>query len=347
MPTTAGTLVVAGPAVPGRPRAVPETPQRYPQLLRGARRRWWKPLLALLLATVAAALAMLGLVALTAVAGGLLLGVPDLFAFLDQVTGEDDQSAVGFLALNLGLAALIPVAGLTVWAVHGVRPGYLSSVEGRLRWRWLLRCVLVLLPVWAAYLAVAVLLDPPPPGRPAQWVALLVVVLLTTPLQAAGEEYLFRGFVLQNFGAWFARPWLALVVPAAASAVLFAAAHGSPDPWILADLGCFAVGACVLAWRTGGLEAGIALHSVNNVLLFVVVVVFGGWEEAFVTEQTTSTPLAFAVSAAIEVAVVALLWWQAGRAGVRRTSSPPPSPTRPALGSGSTGFLALVPRPKA
>jgi hypothetical protein len=48
-------------------------------------------------------------------------------------------------------------------------------------------------------------------------------------------------------------------------------------------------GACSLADR-GGLEAGIAMHAVNNVLTFFVVVIFGGWSQAFVGTQTSGTP---------------------------------------------------------
>ena len=68
----------------------------------------------------------------------------------------------------------------------------------------------------------------------------------------------------------------------ALSTVAFAAAHGSPDPWIFGSIGCFAMAAGIAAYRTGGLEAGIAMHAVNNVLAFGAVLIFGGWDEAFV-----------------------------------------------------------------
>ena len=43
------------------------------------------------------------------------------------------------------------------------------------------------------------------------------------------------------------------------SAATFSLAHGSLDPWILLDLAAFAVAAVLLTWRTGGLEAAVAL----------------------------------------------------------------------------------------
>ena len=62
--------------------------------------------------------------------------------------------------------------------------------------------------------------------------------ILLTPLQSAGEEYLFRGWIMQNVGSYFARPLVGLVVSLTVSTALFAAAHLSPDPWVLGTLGC-------------------------------------------------------------------------------------------------------------
>ena len=42
---------------------------------------------------------------------------------------------IGFLYLNLGLIVLIPASGLSIWIVHGIRPRFLSSVAGGIRWR--------------------------------------------------------------------------------------------------------------------------------------------------------------------------------------------------------------------
>ena len=166
------------------------------------------------------------------------------------------------------------------------------------------------------YLAVSTLVDPPQSGRPEQWGVLLVMAVLLTPGQAAAEEYVFRGWVMQNVGAYVARPLVALVVSTVIGAAAFAAAHGSPDPWVLADLGLFAVVASMLTWRTGGLEAAIVMHTVNNLGVFAVTVTIGGWAEAFVGEETTGTPLAFGISVLLHGTALALIWWQAKRVGL-------------------------------
>ena len=61
--------------------------------------------------------------------------------WLDRVRGRRGRHQAGRLPLpNLSLIVLIPAAMLSIWAVHRIRPRFLSSVAGGLRWRWLLRC---------------------------------------------------------------------------------------------------------------------------------------------------------------------------------------------------------------
>ena len=81
-----------------------------------------------------------------------------------------------------------------------------------------------------------------------------MIVVLTTPLQAAGEEYGFRGYLLQAFGSLFATARVdggrVLV-----SATLFALAHGVQNFPLFFDRFMFGLIAGWLVIRTGGLEA--------------------------------------------------------------------------------------------
>jgi hypothetical protein len=103
----------------------------------------------------------------------------------------------------------------------------------------------------------------------------VLVVLTTTPLQAAGEEYLFRGWLSQAVGSWFAGALIGAVVAAVVSATLFAFAHGQQNPWLFTDRFLFALVASWLVWRTGGLEASIALHGAFNLLAFAAALLTG------------------------------------------------------------------------
>ena len=90
------------------------------------------------------------------------------------------------------------------------------------------------------------------------------MILLTSPLQAIAEEVFFRGYLLQALGSLVAQPWFGVVV----SAVVFALLHGVQNPPLFAARLAFGLLAGVLVWRTGGLEAGIAAHIVNNVFAY-------------------------------------------------------------------------------
>ena len=90
-----------------------------------------------------------------------------------------------------------------------------------------------------------------------------------------------------------------------------------------------AVAAGIAAWRTGGLEAAIAMHAINNVLTFLVVVISGGWSQAFVGTDTTGTPVMLLLTALVNGSALALILWQAKRAGVQPYYQPPPRATIP------------------
>jgi uncharacterized protein len=315
---------------PARPlSAMPDGPRAYQQMLRGPMYRWWKPLLCLLLVLPLAGF-MMAVAIVPVIIAGLITGAPDLVEYTTRATTDiANLGPVGFVYINLTLIVLIPASGLSIWIVHGIRPRFLSSVAGGIRWRWLLRCVAVILPLWAVYTALAVFVDPFTSPRPEQWLALLVIVLFMTPLQAAGEEYFFRGWIMQNVGAWFAQPMVGLVVSLIVSAAAFSTAHLSPDPWVLGTIACTAVASGLAAWRTGGLEAGIAIHAVNNVLTFFVVVIFGGWSQAFVGTQTTGTPMMLLLAIAVNGIALGLVLWQAKRAGIQPYYQPPVRPLSP------------------
>lgn len=315
----------APPSFPVRPPAppldLPLTGHGYPALLRTPRARWWNPLASfgLVLASLVGLLVLggvLGALALIATSGPALLGAADP----TDVTDLDLYSAPMVLLNNLLLAALIGVALLAVALGHPVAARFVHSVEGRVRWRWLARCVVVLTPLFLAYVLGTWALDGAPTAPRAQdWVWLLVMAFVLTPFQAAGEEYLFRGWLLLAVGTWIRRPVVAVAVTAALSAAAFSLAHGSLDPWILLDLAAFAVAAVLLTWRTGGLEAAVALHVVNNVVIIAVGTLVGTVEDSYVGAETAGSPAATLLSVAVVAVATALLLWQARRAGIART----------------------------
>nr|WP_276612465.1 CPBP family intramembrane glutamic endopeptidase [Kineococcus vitellinus] len=132
----------------------------------------------------------------------------------------------------------------------------------------------------------------------------MLVVLLTTPLQAAGEEYVFRGWLSQALGSWFSRPAVGAVVAAVVSAALFGLAHGGQDAWLLTDRVVFGLVASWLVWRTGGLEAAVAVHAVNNVVVLVPAVLTGTLVEASLATSAPPWTVLSGIAALLLVAAV-------------------------------------------
>jgi membrane protease YdiL (CAAX protease family) len=238
----------------------------YPQLLRTPRRAWWKPLIGLCLATFTLILSSVAIVFVISGVGA-LLGVDDPFS--DKALSPD--MPLGLLATNLSIAMIIPSVLLAVLVVHRERPGWLVSVVGRMRWGLLARLFGIALVLVGMFFLLTFAVPPagighldlPPASRLA---GLLTVVALTTPLQAAAEEFGFRGYLTQAICSYFSRPMVGTVVAGLITAVLFALAHGAQDPWLFSDRLAFGLVAAWLAWRTGGLEAPIALHAANNLV---------------------------------------------------------------------------------
>jgi membrane protease YdiL (CAAX protease family) len=298
-------------------------PRPYPQLLRGPTFRWWRPL-----ASAALMLVGIGLVLGVAVVAGIVIYL--IADASGRQVGEGgafpadwEASPAGMLFTNLLLAALIPLTMGALWAGFGWRPRWLASVVGGVRWGWLALClgvavVVLLLP---AVVLTALTEDVGSWKPEPQWPALAVVVLLTTPLQAAGEEYLFRGWLPQTIGSVFRSPVVGAFVGGGVASVLFAFAHGEQDPWLFADRLTFGAIACWLVWRTGGLEAGIAVHTVNNLVAFGFTIAQGSLIDSLtVTKAGAVEVLVDVITLVITGAALALL---ARRRRVVRLFVPP------------------------
>lgn len=240
---------------------------RYPQLLRTPRYRWWRSLLGLVLALVAGvfiavAVVLLALLAAWATGGS---GNPR-----DEGSLSAD-TPLGLLANNLVIAVMVPACVLAVLLVHRERVGWLWSVVGCFRWGLWSRFFLVALAVVVVFFGAGFFIPPvgigavdvPPAGT---LVGLLTVILVTTPVQSVAEEIGFRGYLTQAIASWFSRPVVGTVVAGAVTATLFALAHGGQEPALFLDRFAFGVVASWLVWRTGGLEASIALHVANNLV---------------------------------------------------------------------------------
>lgn len=193
----------------------------------------------------------------------------------ELMTPPVPMTPVIFGSALLSLAVLLPISLLLHRLLFPRQPlGTLFSVAGRFRWRWTGRALLIALimigGISAAILAVeprVLLTAAGPSPDPLPW---LVVALTLMPLQAAAEEITFRGLFGRSVGGLFARAGVGTVVALVVSSVAFGSAHLAGDPWLIAYYFLFGLLMGIVAWRTGGIEASVVLHVVNNVITGVI-----------------------------------------------------------------------------
>ncbi len=280
---------------PMRPEATLAEPVPYHLVHRGGKLGWWRPLLGTAVLIVSLYLLVQILWLVPFVAWFVASGRP-VADSLEALVDFTDPTPAGLAYLNLVLASAIPI----VWGVtrlfHGLKPGWVSSVLPRIRWPYFAACLGLAVIALIATVIVSALL-PADPNSPAMGDLneftsttrdFALVIVLLTPFQAAGEEYAFRGYLTQAFGGLFARvggPWVSRTVAVLVPALLFALAHGlGQSVPVFFDRFAFGVVAGALVIITGGLEAGIAMHVLNNLLAFGLALAFGDMGKTLTAE---------------------------------------------------------------
>ena len=231
-----------------------------------------------------------------------------------------------FFVTFFSIVVLLPCV-LLARVIMGPAPlGLISSVAGRVRWRWLGLCLIVGFGLYGVVQAVLIGV-PAAAGAPLPETAfdpsvgwwILAMILVLVPLQCAAEEYAFRGYLMQTIGRWLRHPAWAIVLPVP----IFVIGHGY-DPWGQASVGAMALTAGYLCYRTGGLEAAIGLHVANNVIGLLLGSI--GWADPFASEGGSAFDLGVALL--LNLGYAALIVVLARRRGIqtrRRVLLPPGS----------------------
>lgn len=249
----------------------------------------------------------------------------------------DVPTTVGMFLLNNVLLALgLPLLFLFSWLVYRQGWGWLTSVVGRMRWRWLAGTAGLALVLLSAQW----LLDTSISGLPELAVGpdstvLLVGILLTTPLQAAAEEYFARGLLSRAVAAIFPSLRLGLVLAWLVSSLAFVALHMAEDVWLNLYYFGVATGLWWVTHRSGGLEAAVAYHICNN-LISEAVLPWSSLGDVFARGQGTGSPwtllplLALAVYVAlVELGVRRFKLTRTAAPGAAQATALRPAPTGP------------------
>jgi membrane protease YdiL (CAAX protease family) len=333
-------LPTAADPVAAHPHAQPTV---YPLILRTWAYAWWRPALGIVL-LLAGALLVAPLVLMPVLAVGVAVQVQLQGGdFSRDFTDALDQSTLtpaSLLYLNLALAGLVLITWALVRWLHRLRPRWLMSVRPGVRWRFLWACAGIAVIAILAQVLLGLAL-PETAGDATgdvapftgETLAFLLVILVSTPLQAMGEEYGFRGYAMQAFGALTdsvsrahgasprrAEQW-AVGIAIGLSSVLFALAHGVQNFPLFFDRFAFGVLAGYLVYRVGGLEAGIALHVLNNLVAYGFALTYGQMSDALTITEVSwwNIPLTVTQNGVYLVLVVLL----ARRMGIDNRTRPP------------------------
>lgn len=291
--------------------------------------RWWRPLVALVLAVVYYVIfsvaVFVPIVILALVTGDLSFSdQAQLVAELESLALIDAARPLSLLLALGSLMVMLPAVHLALLST-GLRPaGVRHSVAFRVRWGWLWLSSLPALAMVVAGIVIPMLIGlalgqdviGPFTTDPVLFAVCAVIILALTPFQAAAEEYVFRGFLAQVIGSWVRYAPIAIIVPTA----IFASAH-LYDAAGLASVAIFGFAAAIVVWRTGGLEAAISYHALNNIAAFLLLA--SGMYGTTVNESETASDLGEAVVVIGSTLVGTAIWvlwilWLAKRKGITR-----------------------------
>ena len=301
-------------AIPPKPKIfLPTTLKDHMRFFQVSARRWWWSLI--------------GLVVLAAAIFAQMLVVTVVVAIMDpELMVSNEVTPTIFIVNNISVATGIAIAVAVSWLFFRQGFGWLVSVVGRFRWKWMVLTLGISAPVYAVMLAVEVaVFGPERYGLNdlhilgTSWV-MVIGILVTTPLQCAGEEFTNRAVLPRLVAGLVPFRWVGLALAAVVSSGVFMLMHGAGDIWL--NIFYFSVGLTLwwLAYRTGGIEAGIALHVVNN-LSSEWMLPFSDISDIFDRSQGTGSPMLL-VYAAAQLVLALIVDALARRRGLVRMSSP-------------------------
>ncbi len=202
---------------------------------------------------------------------------------IPQKGGMPDFEAMG-INLNLGfvlsvfpfILALITIIAL-VKPLHNRSFGSVINGGRKIRWGRIFFAAFVWMAVSAIWLLYSLKSDPGNFRLNNTTGSLIVLALLSLaliPFQAAFEEILFRGYLMQGFAVLTRNRWLPILL----TSVLFGLMHGmNPEVkqygflTMMPQYIFFGLLFAVLTMLDDGIEVAIGAHSANNVFLSVLI----------------------------------------------------------------------------
>lgn len=206
---------------------------------------------------------------------------PEVFSQLAE--NPNDYSVLGLDQNILLLMMIFPfIAGLAIFVLlvkplNGKPFKTVINGTGKIRWNRFFISASVWLILSALYLFFYLKLDPSNFNINNKTISLLVLAVISVmfiPFQAAFEEVLFRGYLMQGFAALLRNRWFPVVM----TSVLFGLMH-SLNPEVkefgfltmMPQYILFGLIFGVITIMDDGIEAAMGAHSANNIFLCIMV----------------------------------------------------------------------------
>lgn len=206
---------------------------------------------------------------------------PEVFSQFSA--NPNDYSVLGLEPNTLLIMMVFPfIAGLAAFVLF-VKPLNNRTMKntingtGKIRWNRFFISALVWLILSAIYLFMYLKLDPANfilNNKTTSLIILSVISLLLIPFQAAFEEVLFRGYLMQGFTAILRNRWFPLVM----TSVLFGLLHAfNPEVkefgflTMMPQYIFFGLIFGVITILDDGIEAAMGAHAANNIFLCIMV----------------------------------------------------------------------------
>jgi membrane protease YdiL (CAAX protease family) len=195
-------------------------------------------------------------------------GMPDF-----EMMGIDPN--IGLLLLLFPFILAFFTMVLIIKPLHNRSFGTVVNGGRKVRWGRMLVSALVWTVISALWLAWSVRSDPDnfiPNNTSSSLIILAVIALLLIPFQAAYEEILFRGYLIQGFTVLTRNRWLPIVV----TSILFGLMHAlNPEVQeygfmtMIPQYIFFGLVFAILTMLDDGIELAIGAHAANNVFLSI------------------------------------------------------------------------------
>ncbi|MBW4614750.1 MAG: CPBP family intramembrane metalloprotease [Desmonostoc vinosum HA7617-LM4] len=107
----------------------------------------------------------------------------------------------------------------------------------------------------------------------AQWLPLVPLVLVLTPIQTSAEEFLYRGYLLQGLGLLYRQKTILIIM----NSFLFMLPHlGNPEMqrgaiWMALQYFSWGVFLSAIALKDNRIELSLGVHAANNIFAFLLV----------------------------------------------------------------------------